>query len=186
MNRLQTTTSASACLAAALLCWITAGCAPATKPEAPAKPAAAADDHDHGGHDHGDHAHPETLAEGIAELEKAAADVAAKLAEGAEDAADDAIHLAGHVVEDVKALLAKQEGLADEAKQAGEKALAELFEAFDRLRREIAIILVDHHLDLALALSDRTVALERGSVQWTGESRLLREDQDLRRKVLWL
>ncbi|CAM2755523.1 Vitamin B12 import ATP-binding protein BtuD [Methylobacterium mesophilicum] len=62
----------------------------------------------------------------------------------------------------------------------------ELFEAFDRLRREIAIILVDHHLDLALALSDRTVALERGSVQWTGESRLLREDQDLRRKVLWL
>jgi ABC-type branched-subunit amino acid transport system ATPase component len=62
----------------------------------------------------------------------------------------------------------------------------ELFEAFDRLRREIAIILVDHHLDLALALSDRTVALERGSVQWTGESRLLREDQELRRKVLWL
>ena len=62
----------------------------------------------------------------------------------------------------------------------------ELFEAFDRLRREIAIILVDHHLDLALALSDRTVALERGSVQWTGESRLLRDDQDLRRKVLWL
>ena len=62
----------------------------------------------------------------------------------------------------------------------------ELFEAFDRLRREIAIILVDHHLDLALALSDRTVALERGSVQWTGESRLLRDDQELRRKVLWL
>jgi branched-chain amino acid transport system ATP-binding protein len=62
----------------------------------------------------------------------------------------------------------------------------ELFEAFDRLRREIAIILVDHHLDLALALSDRTVALERGSVQWTGESRLLREDQAMRRKVLWL
>ena len=62
----------------------------------------------------------------------------------------------------------------------------ELFEAFDRLRREIAIIIVDHHLDLALALSDRTVALERGAVQWTGESRLLREDQALRQKVLWL
>ncbi|MDP4022288.1 branched-chain amino acid ABC transporter ATP-binding protein/permease [Methylobacterium sp. NEAU 140] len=62
----------------------------------------------------------------------------------------------------------------------------ELFEAFDRLRREIAIIIVDHHLDLALALSDRTVALERGAVQWTGASRDLREDQELRRKVLWL
>ena len=62
----------------------------------------------------------------------------------------------------------------------------ELFEAFDRLRGEIAIIIVDHHLDLALALSDRTVALERGSVQWEGPSRSLREDQDLRRKVLWL
>lgn len=62
----------------------------------------------------------------------------------------------------------------------------ELFEAFDRLRRDLAIIIVDHHLDLALALSDRTVALERGAVQWTGASRLLREDQDLRRKVLWL
>lgn len=132
MNRLRTTTTAALCLPATLLCWITVGCGPATKPAAPAKPAAATDDHDHG-QDHGDHAHPETLAEGIAELEKAAADVAAKLAEGAEEAADDAIHLAGHVVEDVKALLAKQEGLADEAKQAGEKALAELFEAFDKV-----------------------------------------------------
>ena len=40
----------------------------------------------------------------------------------------------------------------------------ELFEAFDKLRHEVSIILVDHHLDLALALSDTTVALERGSV----------------------
>ena len=30
------------------------------------------------------------------------------------------------------------------------------------------------------------VALERGAVQWLGESRLLREDEELRRKVLWL
>ncbi|WP_431284658.1 ATP-binding cassette domain-containing protein [Humitalea sp. 24SJ18S-53] len=62
----------------------------------------------------------------------------------------------------------------------------ELFEAFDKLRHEVAIILVDHHLDLALALSDTTVALERGSVTWSGESRMLRDDLDLRRKVLWL
>ncbi|BAT61696.1 ribose import ATP-binding protein RbsA [Variibacter gotjawalensis] len=62
----------------------------------------------------------------------------------------------------------------------------ELFEAFDKLRRDIALIIVDHHLDLALALSDRTVVLERGSVTWTGESKALRDDLDLRRKVLWL
>jgi ABC-type branched-subunit amino acid transport system ATPase component/ABC-type branched-subunit amino acid transport system permease subunit len=62
----------------------------------------------------------------------------------------------------------------------------ELFEAFDKLRHEVSIIIVDHHLDLALALSDRTVALERGAVTWHGASKDLREDQELRRKVLWL
>jgi ABC-type branched-subunit amino acid transport system ATPase component/ABC-type branched-subunit amino acid transport system permease subunit len=62
----------------------------------------------------------------------------------------------------------------------------ELFEAFDKLRYEVAIVIVDHHLDLALALSDRTVVLERGSVIWSGTSQRLREDLDLRRKVLWL
>ncbi|MBS7792661.1 ATP-binding cassette domain-containing protein [Roseococcus sp. SDR] len=62
----------------------------------------------------------------------------------------------------------------------------ELFEAFDKLRHEVSIILVDHHLDLALALSDTTIALERGSVTWSGESRALRDDLALRRKVLWL
>ena len=62
----------------------------------------------------------------------------------------------------------------------------ELFQAFDRLRHEIAIIVVDHHLDLALALSDRTVVLERGSVTWTGASTLLKHDLELRKKVLWL
>ena len=62
----------------------------------------------------------------------------------------------------------------------------ELFEVFDRLRHEIAIVIVDHHLDLALALSDRTVVLERGSITWTGASTLLKHDLELRRKVLWL
>ncbi len=62
----------------------------------------------------------------------------------------------------------------------------ELFEAFNRLRYEIAIVIVDHHLDLALALSDRTVILERGSVTWTGQSKLLRDDLELRRQKLWM
>jgi len=62
----------------------------------------------------------------------------------------------------------------------------ELFEAFDRLRHEISILIVDHHLDLALALSDRTVVLERGEVSYTGDSQALASDLGLRRKVLWL
>jgi branched-chain amino acid transport system ATP-binding protein len=62
----------------------------------------------------------------------------------------------------------------------------ELFEAFNRLRYEIAMVIVDHHLDLALALSDRTVILERGAVSWTGASKLLRDDLELRRQKLWM
>jgi len=62
----------------------------------------------------------------------------------------------------------------------------ELFEAFDKLRTEISMVIVDHHLDLALALSDRTVVLERGVVTWRGPSVDLRDDLPLRRKVLWL
>jgi branched-chain amino acid transport system ATP-binding protein len=62
----------------------------------------------------------------------------------------------------------------------------ELFEAFDKLRQEVAIIIVDHHLDLALALSDRTVVLETGQVTHIGPSQALSGDLDTRRKVLWL
>ena len=82
---------------------------------------------------------------------------------------------------DVRVLLLDEpfEGLAP-------AVVEQLFESFDKLRQEVAIIIVDHHLDLALALSDRTVALERGQVQWTGNSKVLRDDLELRRKVLWL
>ena len=62
----------------------------------------------------------------------------------------------------------------------------ELFEAFHKLRQDLSIIIVEHNLDLALALSDRTVALERGQVIHVGPSQALRDDLDLRRKVLWL
>lgn len=82
---------------------------------------------------------------------------------------------------DVRVLLLDEpfEGLAP-------AVVEQLFESFDRLRREISIVIVDHHLDLALALSDRTVALERGRVIHTGPSQALRDDLALRRKVLWL
>jgi ABC-type branched-subunit amino acid transport system ATPase component/ABC-type branched-subunit amino acid transport system permease subunit len=82
---------------------------------------------------------------------------------------------------DTKVLLLDEpfEGLAP-------AVVEELFEAFDRLRHEISIVIVDHHLDLALALSDRTVALETGQVTHIGPSDLLFQDLELRRKVLWL
>jgi ABC-type branched-subunit amino acid transport system ATPase component/ABC-type branched-subunit amino acid transport system permease subunit len=82
---------------------------------------------------------------------------------------------------DVRVLLLDEpfEGLAP-------AIIEQLFESFDRLRHEVSIIIVDHHLDLPLALSDRTVALERGRVIHTGPSKDLRDDLALRRKVLWL
>jgi ABC-type branched-subunit amino acid transport system ATPase component len=82
---------------------------------------------------------------------------------------------------DVRVLLLDEpfEGLAP-------TIVEQLFETFDRLRKEIAIMIVDHNLDLALALSDTTVALERGRVIHQGPSADLRDDLDLRRKVLWL
>jgi len=82
---------------------------------------------------------------------------------------------------DVRVLLLDEpfEGLAP-------AVVEQLFETFDRLRKEIAIIIVDHNLDLALALSDATVALERGRVIHEGSSRALRDDLELRRNVLWL
>lgn len=132
------------------------GCAPATAPKPPASTVASRaghddhdhdHDHDHAKHDHddhddkdgkdakdghGDHDHPETLAEGVAELETLLADVGEKLGSGAKDAADDAVHAAGHLLEDLRGLLEKQE-LAADLKEAGTKAIDELFECFDKL-----------------------------------------------------
>jgi ABC-type branched-subunit amino acid transport system ATPase component len=62
----------------------------------------------------------------------------------------------------------------------------ELFEAFDRLRQEVSIVIVDHHLDLALALADRAVVLERGEVTHVGACAALLQNLELRRQVLWL
>ena len=62
----------------------------------------------------------------------------------------------------------------------------ELFEAFDRLRDEVAMVIVEHNLDLVLALADRAYVLERGSVVHQGSAQALREDLDLRRRVLWM
>jgi branched-chain amino acid transport system ATP-binding protein len=82
---------------------------------------------------------------------------------------------------DVRVLLLDEpfEGLAP-------SVVEELFEAFDRLRGEVAMVIVEHNLDLVLALADRAYVLERGSVVHQGAASALREDLDLRRRVLWM
>lgn len=62
----------------------------------------------------------------------------------------------------------------------------ELFTVFDRLRQEVSIIIVEHNLDLVLALADRVFALERGAVFHEGPSEPLLTDLDYRKQVLWL
>ncbi|MBO0344301.1 ATP-binding cassette domain-containing protein [Roseibium sp. CAU 1637] len=62
----------------------------------------------------------------------------------------------------------------------------ELFTVFDRLRLELPILIVEHNLDLVLALSDRVFALERGAVFHEGPATALLTDIDYRKEILWL
>ena len=62
----------------------------------------------------------------------------------------------------------------------------ELFEVFDKLRSEVTMIIVEHNLDLVLALANHAYVLERGSVVYEGAATELRENLDLRRRVLWM
>lgn len=64
--------------------------------------------------------------------------------------------------------------------------IEELFRVFDQLRRELPIIIVEHNLDLVLALADRVFALENGKVFHTGTAQPLLEDMEYRKKILWL
>jgi len=62
----------------------------------------------------------------------------------------------------------------------------ELFKVFDSLRRHLSIVIVEHNLDLVLALADRVFALERGAVFHQGRAEPLLTDLDYRKKILWL
>jgi ABC-type branched-subunit amino acid transport system ATPase component/ABC-type branched-subunit amino acid transport system permease subunit len=62
----------------------------------------------------------------------------------------------------------------------------DLFTVFDRLRSEVSIVIVEHNLDLVLALADRVFALERGAVFHQGPAEPLLTDLDYRKKILWL
>jgi branched-chain amino acid transport system ATP-binding protein len=62
----------------------------------------------------------------------------------------------------------------------------ELFKVFDQLRRELPILIVEHNLDLVLALADRVFALERGAVFHEGPAEKLLNDLEYRKSILWL
>ena len=62
----------------------------------------------------------------------------------------------------------------------------ELFKVFDQLRRHVSIVIVEHNLDLVLALADRVFALERGAVFHQGPAAPLLNDLAYRKRILWL
>ena len=64
--------------------------------------------------------------------------------------------------------------------------ILELFNVFDQLRRHASIVIVEHNLDLVLALADRVFALERGAVFHHGPAARLLTDLDYRKQILWL
>ena len=81
----------------------------------------------------------------------------------------------------VKLLLLDEpfEGLAPSVVQ-------ELFTLFDQLRSQVSILIVEHNLDLVLALADRVFALERGAVFHEGPAGPLLTDLAYRKQILWL
>ncbi len=62
----------------------------------------------------------------------------------------------------------------------------ELFTVFDLLRKHVSILIVEHNLDLVLALADRVFALERGAVFHRGPAEPLLTDLEYRKQILWL
>jgi len=62
----------------------------------------------------------------------------------------------------------------------------ELFRMFDALREHVSIVIVEHNLDLVLALADRVFALELGAVIHRGPAKPLLDDLAYRKKILWL
>jgi ABC-type branched-subunit amino acid transport system ATPase component len=62
----------------------------------------------------------------------------------------------------------------------------DVFKSLDQLRREIAILIIEHDLDLVLALADQVYVLDRGRVSHSGPAGPLRTDLAFRKSVLWV
>jgi ABC-type branched-subunit amino acid transport system ATPase component/ABC-type branched-subunit amino acid transport system permease subunit len=62
----------------------------------------------------------------------------------------------------------------------------DLFKVFDRLRGQASVLIVEHNLDLVLALADRVFALERGAIFHEGPAAALLTDLEYRKQILWV
>jgi ABC-type branched-subunit amino acid transport system ATPase component/ABC-type branched-subunit amino acid transport system permease subunit len=64
--------------------------------------------------------------------------------------------------------------------------IEDLFVTFDKLREHLPIVIVEHNLDLVLALANSVFVLERGAVFHQGPANALLVDLEYRKQVLWL
>lgn len=62
----------------------------------------------------------------------------------------------------------------------------EVFNALLKLKGHLTVLIVDHNLDLALALSDTALVLDRGKVTHRGSARELLVNLDFRKQKLWV
>ena len=62
----------------------------------------------------------------------------------------------------------------------------EVFKAIDSLRKEVAMLIIEHHLDLVLSLADKAYVLDRGFVSHEEPGKPLLIELEFRKKVLWL
>jgi branched-chain amino acid transport system ATP-binding protein len=62
----------------------------------------------------------------------------------------------------------------------------EIFRTLDALRGEVPILIIEHDLDLVLALADRAYVLDRGQITHEGPAEPLLSDLEYRKQVLWL
>jgi branched-chain amino acid transport system ATP-binding protein len=62
----------------------------------------------------------------------------------------------------------------------------EVFRTIEGLRKEVSILVIEHHLDLVLSLADRAYVLDRGYVSHEGPAEPLLTDLEFRKQVLWL
>lgn len=112
------------------------------------------DDHDHG-HEHADHDEPETVAGGIAQLEKLCAEAKAHLTSGDHDKADGPVHAVGHLLEDLGELIGKEKPAAEAEART---ALDAIFECFDKV--DSAIHAADEEARKKLDYAEHAPAIE--------------------------